>query len=79
MYKKIAFFVSITILLIFVGLRTATAFAETVTVTPSITATSTATPTITQAVQNKVDVTKPDTSLDQQIITTLFIKRPATK
>ncbi|HSW87698.1 MAG TPA: 7TM domain-containing protein [Candidatus Saccharimonadales bacterium] len=79
MYKKIAFFVSITILLIFVGLRTATAFAETVTITPSITATSTATPTITQAVQNKVDVTKPDTSLDQQIITTLFIKRPATK
>ncbi|HSW96470.1 MAG TPA: 7TM domain-containing protein [Candidatus Saccharimonadales bacterium] len=79
MYKKIAIFVSITILLIFVGLRTATAFAETVTITPSITATSTATPTITQAVQNKVDVTKPDTSLDQQIITTLFIKRPATK
>lgn len=53
-------------------------FAQTPSASPSST-TTIATPSVTLAIQNKVDVTKPDNSIDRQVINTLFIKRPATK
>ncbi|HSW97450.1 MAG TPA: 7TM domain-containing protein [Candidatus Saccharimonadales bacterium] len=79
MYKKIIFLACIVFLSVFAGTKASKVLAENLQVTPSITATTSATPTVTQTTPVKVDVTKPDNSIDQQIITTLFVKRPALK
>src|SRR5579883_775829 len=72
-------FSAIACLVIFIvlGGQSSYAFvAQTPTVTPSITQ-KVATPSVTQAIQNRIDITKPNDTIDQLTIKTLFAERPA--
>lgn len=77
MFKKFTLMGFLALFFIFAGVNRVSAFIPTLTAEPSVT--SVATPSVTQAVQNKIDVTKPDNTLDREIINTLFVRRPALK